>query len=247
MRILQLPTATSTSRVAADLGDEAEHGLVVNTDCQTAGRGQRGNTWEAEPGRNLTFSLVLRPGHWPAVRQFELSMVAAVAVAEAVEKLLGPDHRVTVKWPNDIYVGDRKICGILFENTLSGQNLQRVINGIGENINQRRVLSDAPNPVSVFQLTGTEHPLPQALNLVASAVIDAVDAYVANPEPENMSAGYHARLYRNDGALHPWRDAATGHEFQASILHVAPTGHLSLSVPGEAAPRTYAFKEVTWL
>lgn len=242
MRIYSLDSTPSTSRVAAELGPEAEHGLVVTTPCQTAGRGQRGNSWEAEPGKNLTFSVVLRPD-WPALRQFELSMLTAVVVAQCTEQLI--EMPVRVKWPNDIYVGDRKICGILFENSLAGTKLDRAIIGIGLNLNQRQFRSDAPNPVSAVQLTGVEYDLEQSLHTLAAALIDAVDAYVQNPDVEQLSTSYHARLYRNDGNMHLWRDCASGSEFAATIVNVEPTGFLNL-VDSDGNAHRYAFKEVQW-
>ena len=90
---------------------------LVAADYQTAGRGQRGTHWEAAPGRNLLFSVVAHPTAVPAAAQFRLSEACALAVAEAVDPLAGG---VTVKWPNDIYAGDRKLCGMLIEHDLTG-------------------------------------------------------------------------------------------------------------------------------
>ena len=103
MNRIHVDTCTSTLSYAAGLSEEdTPHGTVVTAREQTAGRGQRGNSWESEPGANLTFSLVLRPHKWPATRQFELSMAVAVGVCRALRRSL-PDADVRVKWPNDIY------------------------------------------------------------------------------------------------------------------------------------------------
>ena len=88
VKVLTLAQTNSTNSAAAALGDDAVHGTVVSAVCQTAGRGQRGNTWESAPGLNATFSLVLRPSGWPVLRQFELSMVISVAITRAIEQLL---------------------------------------------------------------------------------------------------------------------------------------------------------------
>ena len=152
-----LDSCDSTNAVLASRPD-AQHGTVVATRSQTAGRGQRGNSWEAEPGTNLTFSLLLRPQGFPAARQFELSMLVALGVADVLNSLFGRlgfrDLKARIKWPNDIYVGHKKIVGILIENQLSGAGIDRTIVGIGVNVNQTRFLSDAPNPTSVALLTG---------------------------------------------------------------------------------------------
>ncbi len=114
---------------------------VVTAAYQTAGRGQRGNGWESEPGRNLLFSMLYYPpAGLPPSRQFQISKAVAVAVAETVDRLLdGYDHpEVCIKWPNDIYVGDRKIAGILIENALqSSTRIAHSIIGVGLNVNQR--------------------------------------------------------------------------------------------------------------
>lgn len=195
---------------------------------QTAGRGQRGNSWEAEPGKNITLSLILRPEQLPAMRQFELSEAVALAVADTVESL-GIGH-VAVKWPNDIYVGDRKIAGILIENTLSGNLISRSIVGIGLNVNQREFHSDAPNPVSALQLTGREHNVEDLALRMVQRILDRLSL-------DNHSE-YRRRLWRGTG-IWPWR-TAQGQTFSAAIADVEPDGHLRLS--GNHPP--FAFKEI---
>ncbi|MDE6109297.1 MAG: biotin--[acetyl-CoA-carboxylase] ligase, partial [Muribaculaceae bacterium] len=113
----------STNALMKQRAESLPGGYVIAAREQTAGRGRRGNSWEAAPGENLTFSMLLRPSGMPAGRQFELSMLVALAVADVVERNLGPDVPVEVKWPNDIYVGDRKVAGILMECSLAGANL----------------------------------------------------------------------------------------------------------------------------
>ena len=115
-------------------------GSTVRAIAQTAGRGQRGNSWEAEPGKNLTFSILLRPGGLLPRHHFLVSEAIAIATASFLAGIIGDSYKDTVKikWPNDIYFGDRKIAGILIENSLgmSGQILQTIA-GIGININQQ--------------------------------------------------------------------------------------------------------------
>lgn len=241
MQIIKLSEATSTNSVAAEMGAEASHGTAVWALTQTAGRGQRGNTWEAEPGKNLTFSLVLRPYAIAAARQFELSMLVSIAIVRTFERYISDDVRI--KWPNDIYVGDKKICGILIENSLSGAAIDRSIVGIGLNVNQQTFRSDAPNPVSMAQITGREYDLDNLINEFVGAIVDAVDEYSDNQEPAELQALYAQMLWRGDGCLYPWHNAATGEDFLAAIDHVDATGMLTLEC-ADGTKNTFAFKEV---
>ena len=154
-RILRVAETTSTNSLLRELviKESLLEGSVVVADFQTAGRGQIGNVWESEAGKNLMFSTVLYPTCIPANRQFLISQIAALSVKETLD--LYTDH-VTVKWPNDIYWKDKKICGMLIENDLSGHNLYCSIIGIGINLNQAVFRGDAPNPVSLFQIIGKE-------------------------------------------------------------------------------------------
>ncbi|MCM1337976.1 MAG: biotin--[acetyl-CoA-carboxylase] ligase [Candidatus Amulumruptor caecigallinarius] len=238
-------TNAELRRMAAD--GEAPHGLALCAVEQIAGRGQRGNGWEAEPGANVTMSLMLRPAAVSARRQFLLSMAVSLGVCEAVSSFI-PGEDVAVKWPNDIYVGDRKLCGILIENTLSGAMIAASIAGIGVNVNQLRFLSDAPNPVSLAMVAAHAFDVEAVEDAVARAVVarvDAIDAaLLAGDEgcAEALKGAYMARLWRREG-MHPYRDAATGELFSASIADVATDGTLWLST-GSGRCRGYLFKEV---
>lgn len=241
MQIEWVDECSSTSTLLLSRVASAPHGTVIAARAQTAGRGQRGNSWEAEPGRNLTFSLLLRPQKLVAARSFELSMIVAIAIAEVLEPLA--EHPVEVKWPNDIYVNSRKICGILIENAFCGNRIERSVAGIGVNVNQEQFLSDAPNPVSLKQLTLREFPLEPLLATLCSRIINDLEAYENNPDPEALSARYHNRLWRREGK-HRWLDCITGEVLEAGIASVALSGHLTLTT---TPPRTYAFKEISAL
>lgn len=237
-----LDTCPSTNTELAGRPD-APGGFAIATRAQTAGRGQRGNTWEAEPGANLTFSQLLRPHAIEASRQFELSMIVSLAITDTVDALFaesGSDLRAEIKWPNDIYVADRKICGILIENTLTGRSIDRSIVGIGLNVNQTRFVSDAPNPASLRQFTGREYMPEPLLDRLCTAINDSLAAYEANPDPEALTARYMARLWRREGC---WPFATPdGNRFEAAIEAVAPDGILTLS-----GNRHFAFKEVAFI
>lgn len=238
-RVIRLDSVNSTNTYAATVADTLGHGDVVTTRSQTAGRGQRGNSWEAEPGRNLTFSLMLRPEGVRADEQFLVSEAVALGVADVLQRHL-PAERISVKWPNDIYAGDRKICGILIENVVSGKGLVRSIAGIGINVNQREFISDAPNPVSMLQLAGHEFDLGTLLAEVTEHILELATRLHTLPGP------YAARLWRREG-IYPYIDHNRGGiPFSASLTSVSPTGILTLT-DTDGISRQYAFKEVSFV
>jgi len=135
---------------------------------QTAGRGQGDHTWTSEPGQNLTFSLVLKFPPCAAVAASEILLITELVTRATREYLLSKGVRARIKWPNDIYVGERKICGILIENILDGKQVRESIIGIGLNLNQDRFPQDLPNPVSLRQLTGEKYDTRVELSLLRS-------------------------------------------------------------------------------
>lgn len=241
MNLITLAEIPSTNTWLRSQPD-APHATVVSAFSQSAGRGQRGNSWEAAPGKNLTFSILVRPRNIAADRQFAISRATAVAIADTLTRLMPNVPEISVKWPNDIYAGDRKICGILIENVLTGTVISRSVIGVGINVNQEEFLSDAPNPVSMRQLTCREFPVDELLDLFADAIIRAVEA-------EDSSQGnltrdiYMRRLWRRDG-FYPYRD--TSGEFSARIAGVDSMGFLTLQLP-DGSERKYAFKEVSFI
>ena len=135
--------------------EELPHGYCISADFQTSGHGQATNRWESEDGKNLLFSLLLRPTVIPAAEQFVITELVTLAIINALQDYIR--QQITIKWPNDIYVGDKKLCGILIENALCGPTIDTCIVGIGININQELFVSDAPNPVSLKQLNGRDN------------------------------------------------------------------------------------------
>lgn len=238
-RIIWLESSPSTSQEVNCR--EMDNFDVVAAREQTAGRGQRGNKWEAEPGKNLSFSMVYYPAQLPASRQFEVSMACATAIAqwlESHEKLCG---RVKVKWPNDIYVDDMKICGILIENSVSGGNISRSSLGVGININQKEFRSDAPNPVSLAMLTGMEYDLEKSM-LEVSQILQLRLKEIDSHDYESRKTEFFCRLWRYPG-FYPYKITATGEDFLASIEDVLPDGTLVLQTD-DRRRLGFQFKEV---
>ncbi len=212
------------------------HGpTVVWTDYQTAGRGQGTNTWESERGKNLTFSLGFCPENIKASEQFVLSMAISVALVETLREL----GEVSIKWPNDIYVGHKKICGILIENTLKGNYVKDCIMGIGLNVNQKRFVSDAPNPTSMFLESRREWNREQVLQ----KLLMHFSLLMENWDEKTIRTAYRQQLYRREGT-HSYRDK--GGQFEATLMNVEDDGHLLLC-DTKGCERRYAFKEVVFL
>lgn len=250
MKIIEFPTLPSTSTYVADHATELESGTLVTTPCQTAGRGQRGNSWESEPGKNLTFTALLRPPRWEARRQFLISEAVAVAIASTITGHTGVE--CMVKWPNDIYAFDSagtagKICGILISHSLDGALIRHTLIGAGINVNQTLFLSDAPNPVSIAGITRRSYELRPLLEAVAAEIDASLTRLWQEPAySELLHDRYMQLLWRGDGTLYPWLDAATGERFDASLFAIEPLGHMVLRLPGGHL-RRYAFKEVVFL
>ncbi len=217
---------------------------------QTAGRGQRGNHWEAEPGLNLTFSFFLKPVPVPPAQQFIISEAFALAF---VDTLAEYDIRATIKWPNDIYVGDKKIVGILIDHSLTGTNIDHSLLSAGLNINQTRFLSDAPNPTSMLlERPGNPYDIPNDIPYdiqevtarLAQNIEQRLHRHIYGKETPHEQFMQH--LYRNDGAFHLYQDNIKEEEIRATIADVAPDGLLTLTLP-DNSKRQYRFKEVTFL
>ncbi|MBS6411633.1 MAG: biotin--[acetyl-CoA-carboxylase] ligase [Tannerella sp.] len=218
---------------------EQPEGTVVITDYQTAGRGQKGNSWESERGKNLTFSILLHPNHIPPGKQFVLSQLISIAIVGVLKKY---DRHFTIKWPNDIYWKEKKIAGMLIEVDLTGSSLSNAIIGIGININQRHFKSDAPNPVSLTQITGKEHNLSELLEKILDSIVDEYNKYTPDNE-EEIRQKYMALLFRNKG-VYPY---LYGEEiFNASIEGIEPNGQLILKKENGSI-HTFAFKEISFV
>lgn len=217
---------------------------------QTKGRGQRGNTWEAVPGENLTFSFVIRPLQLNPSRNFIISEAAAVAVARFLKKFfITEDYSIEIKWPNDILVDNRKIAGILIENSLGpdGHILNSII-GIGININQATFTDKAPNATSLTALTGKRYDLQQLMNeisqIITVTIQQIIDAENQTNEdiPIKIEDYYHSCLWRKHG-IHKWLQDSDQTVFNAYIVSVEPSGHLILKT-SDGDIRRYLFKEV---
>ena len=152
-KIIWLNEVDSTNEEAKRHISVIDNLSVLTALSQTAGRGQRGNSWLSAPGENLTFSIVLK--HEPKVKAYDQFVISEIVSLSVVDFLSSYGISARIKWPNDIYVGDRKICGILIEHSVTGDSLSSSVVGIGLNINQRNFNVNLPNPTSMV-LSGAE-------------------------------------------------------------------------------------------
>ena len=240
-RIIRIDETDSTNRWMKELiqlhpSEETQHEMVVVCDYQTAGRGCGSNSWEAEPGKNLLMSVLMHPKKVSARTQFIITQIVSVALCRTIETVIGSEHRVTIKWPNDIYVGDKKICGVLIENSIEGRRIKDCIIGIGLNVNQTEFRSDAPNPVSIAQLTGKETDREEVLNTF-------LEELTKQCENRNIHHDYLRKMYRRNG-MYPFE--TEGSRFMARVAGVNDDGRLMLE-DEDGIAHLFRFKEVTFI
>lgn len=240
LRHIELEETTSTIDWAHDHLSELQSPVtLVTAEFQTAGRGATGG-WQSRSGENLMLSLVSRPVQLPATQMFRLSVVVCISVCNALNEIV-PGFRI--KWPNDIYFGDKKVVGILIENELQGHFVSTCIMGVGINVNQTSFAPDAPNPTSLALITGKPVSRSLVLQGVVNHFIRLLTAIPNSAMWPDMFDEYHRLLYRRTG-FHTFIDH-TG-SFEAEIVHVEPDGHLVLR-DRDGLTRRYAFKEVSYV
>ena len=225
---MYIEQTNSTNTLLKELIAKGQEPDFIYAGYQTAGRGQTGNSWESEKGKNLICSILLPPNK----NLYFLN----IAVSVAILRLL--DEPLTIKWPNDIYWKDKKLAGILLENAIIGNEVKYTIAGIGLNVNQTEFVSDAPNPVSLKQITGKEYAIDQLMQ----DLLEAVHKVLNEPE-EAVWSEYKAHLYRREGY---WPFADQNGSFEAHIEDVLPSGEIVLrDKNGQLHP--YGFKQIKYI
>ena len=246
-------TDSTNDRLLADRSSLPE-GAVYAALFQTSGRGQRGNSWKSASGLNLMFSVLLRPSGLPASGQFAISEAITLGITDY---LAGRGVEARIKWPNDIYCGDRKICGILIENSLEGDKVADSVVGIGLNLNQKEFDPSAPNPTSLSLLTGLSYSLEEELQELLVHIFKRCESF------EGLEREYLGRLYRigewhefidcrgTGDNLTPTTEEIPGRRFTGRITGLAPGGLLRIETEpsgnekGEAVD--FAFKELRYI
>ncbi len=214
-------------------------GTVVRAATQTAGRGQFGSRWVSPPGQNLLMSVILYPSWLAAKDQFCLSMAVALALHDAVEH---PD--ASIKWPNDLYLGDKKTAGILIQNSIGGAHLQSSVVGIGLNVNQREFDPALPNPTSLAEGFGTNFDLDQVMRCVFVSLEQQYLQLKAG-RLEAIKTAYEGLLYRRN-QLSSFVRAADDSRFEGIIRGVSASGRLEVELLG-GGTELFDLKEVRLL
>ncbi len=248
MTHIHLRQTTSTSTLLRQMLDEGKHFdslSCITTDFQTGGRGQLGNSWESADGQNLLISVFYAPQNLSVASQFYISMAVCLALTDILSPMLANhSSALRIKWPNDIYVEDKKIAGILIENKLAGHSIAECIIGLGLNVNQQAFLSNAPNPISLANLTSKTFDIEKIRQSFLSSLVTRLHL-VDTEQFDTLVADYRALLYRADGQLHPFRTEG-GRQFSAQIANVAPDGRLTLTT-ADGQQLTFLFKEVEFV
>ena len=232
---------STNNYLAAYPSTDEEEMVVAWTDFQKAGRGCGTNKWESEAGKNITFSVLIHPQQVAAKDQFILSMANALALKSTLEAFTAG---ISIKWPNDVYWNDRKLCGTLIETTLRGSQIKDCIIGTGINVNQHAFLSDAPNPVSLAQILGHEVDREQVL----ADVVNNLEQYinkVSNGDWQAVRNEYRSSLYRR-GEVHDYR-YPDGTVEQLRFVDVSNDGHLLLQRVHNRELLAFAYKEIAFV
>ena len=196
-----VPRTTSTNDLAFTLPLPKETGIqIISAEEQTAGRGQGNSSWESESGKNLTFSIVCRAEFVEPSKQFCVLQAAALAVRHVLAKICGD---VTIKWPNDIYIGNKKASGTLIQCDMENGKTRRMVIGVGLNVNQETFTSNAPNPVSLHNVVNHELNRDDLLHSIAERF--AVEYDGLRFGVNGIRQRYTSHLFRNEGS-HEYKD-----------------------------------------
>ncbi len=239
-KFIVLNETDSTNNYAKQLIlSNPEEGTVVMAQYQKSGKGQQGNSWESESGKNMLASIILYPSFLYAGDQFMISKIVSLAILDTLKSKI---KNVSIKWPNDIYVHDKKIAGILIENTIKGNNLDSSILGIGLNLNQTIFMSNAPNPVSLQQITGEEYNIEK----VADEVLTSFSRWYKKlkmGDHSEINATYYTNMFRGEmWSLYSKNDV----RFEAKIIGIGEFGKLRLQ-KRDGSIEEYLFKEVEFV
>ena len=215
-------------------------GDIIWAERQSAGRGQRGHSWQSEEGQNLTFSAIFEPTFMPATEQFSLLQAVALALVDCLAEY---GIEAKIKWTNDIYVGDRKLVGILMEHKLQGSTIGRTIAGIGLNINQTEFDPALPNPISMRQIAGKVFDRREVLERLSQCLTTRY-TMLREKRYAELHDDYHRHLYLL-GEEHTYA-LPNGSRFRGTITGVEPRGELKITT-SHAGERKFLFKEVEFV
>ena len=242
--VIRLKEVESTNlyvRACSDKDRGLNHGTIVLAEKQTEGKGMGDNTWHSEEGKNLNLSILLRPETLPPEKQFVLNKAIALAVSDFVEAIV-PDKKICIKWPNDIYIEDMKVAGILISNTIKGNKLEDVIVGIGVNVNQRKFPQNIPNPISLRKFFNHNLHLNECLETLCLFLRKRYEEIILG-EIQKINKEYNSKLFRL-GEIH--RFIKDREIIRAKITGVSEFGQLQLTTV-KKEKLLFGFKEVEFV
>lgn len=238
--LIKLDKIGSTNDYAIELlsKKELEDGTIIWALEQTKGKGEGGNSWESEAGKNLTVTVIFRPSFLPPGKQFYLLQIVALGVYDYLKMFVDD---VYIKWPNDLYVGNKKIAGILIENSIIGEKLNSSIAGIGININQIKFPSFLENPISLKNLTSIHYKLKESLDLL-NLHVKANYQLLKDGKYEEIKSRYQSVLYKlgEPGTFH-----STGEKLHGKITGITDSGKLLLELESGKL-LSFRFKELVY-
>nr|WP_295930388.1 biotin--[acetyl-CoA-carboxylase] ligase [uncultured Dyadobacter sp.] len=240
-KVIYLPTCHSTNDIAAEIVHAGlfEEGTVVITDNQVKGRGQRGTAWRANAGENLTFSVVLTPGFLPVADQFLISQITALAIRSYLATYV---NNTRVKWPNDVYMGNKKACGVLIENSIQGARLTSSVIGIGVNINQSEF--ETPYATSLFRETGRQYALAEEFH----KLLKFLDVFYVKLRSLNQNQAIRGEYLTN---LYGYQNEVSflyqGEVTKGTVTDVTQQGKLQVKLATEENILEFDLKEIEWV
>jgi len=239
--IIKLNTVTSTNDEAKKYINVTQTidftSIIANE--QTKGRGQRENNWHSETSKNLLFSIITKSTFLKPTEQFYLSKVISLGI---IEYLNNKKNGFKIKWPNDIYYKNKKICGILIENSISGSTIKNSIIGIGININQNAFPNYLPNAISLSNILEKEFSLEIEFEYLLNKIYESY-SLLKEKKITKIDNLYHKYLYRINTTSN-FKDKSG--MFTGKIIGTLPEGMLQIKT-SEQKTRTYNFKEVEFL
>ncbi len=216
----------------------AKHGNAYATLEQTAGKGQMGKQWLSEKKMNIALSVVFFMDERHINKPFVFSAFFAIVIAKYLHKITGVE--IKLKWPNDIYINDRKAGGILIENKYAGTKWKWAVAGVGINMNQTSFDEALLNAVSLKQITGNDYHIIDITSQLYTFIMTEFEKPSALNEVAIME-NYNALLYKKGKKVKLKRDTAV---FETEIIHVLPTGQL---ITKDSIERSINFGEVSWV
>lgn len=237
-RCVFLREVDSTNRYALDLvrSERPPQGTVIHTDYQVEGRGQRGKTWQASPGMNALFSIIYYPPFLSPAQHFRLNQKVSLALFNALKDLTGVEG-LSIKWPNDIYINDYKVAGILIQNGLKGKKIDHCVIGIGVNVNQTEFDKELVKASSLRLECGKTFLVSDVIYTVAMNLDEAM----LDESTDSLDQAYMNQLYLRDIEA-PFNDGK--HQFNGVIRGVNNEGQLIIQVGNQN--KKFSFGEITY-